>query len=498
MADFQQNFLSSLAGGLQIGQQIKQQRDTSQINRLAGLAYGADPGQRESFIGQMHQINPTMAAEQEKSMAMTDERRQKGLVNAARILVNTPEQFRAGQYARMVPGLSQYGLSSLPPEYNAETSDLIMQTAQGLVRAADGSGEVQQFTLGPGSKRFDAAGNVIAEVPFAPASGTIVTVADGMGGKMQKVWDPRTRQLSDLPSVGGQAYEDGSPVNVTSGTGPDGTTFRFDPNMPAEDLELAMADVANGGSLTSATLPPRDVTPQQFARGGRLGYTPPEQKDAPSGYSWDANGVSLVPIPGGPADRKANPTAADQAQGEMGMRKELAARLKEDRSVMSMYQNVQSAAAKPSAAGDLSMIFAFMKMLDPGSVVREQEFANAQNAAGVPDRIRNMWNRALEGERLNPNQRADFLNQARQLASSAQNRLTSATREYQGIADQYGYDPSRATGMADFRDVSASAATASSAAPQQTARPMTEADFNALPAGALYIDPDDGRTYRKR
>lgn len=32
---------------------------------------------------------------------------------------------------------------------------------------------------------------------------------------------------------------------------------------------------------------------------------------------------------------------------------------------------------------------------------------------------------------------------------------------------------------------------------QQAARPQTEADFNALPSGSLYIDPDDGQLYRK-
>ncbi|MGE8279029.1 MAG: hypothetical protein ACN6O2_01220 [Stenotrophomonas sp.] len=138
------------------------------------------------------------------------------------------------------------------------------------------SGEQDQFTLGPGSKRFDATGNVVAEVPFAPANGNIVTVPDGAGGSVQMVWDPRTRQLNPLPQVGGQAYEDGSPVSVTSGTGPDGTPFNFDPNMPAADRAAAMADMASGGSLTTATLPSRSVTPQQFAGGGRLGYTPPK------------------------------------------------------------------------------------------------------------------------------------------------------------------------------------------------------------------------------
>lgn len=34
-------------------------------------------------------------------------------------------------------------------------------------------------------------------------------------------------------------------------------------------------------------------------------------------------------------------------------------------------------------------------------------------------------------------------------------------------------------------------------APQGLAQPQSQADFDALPAGSLYIDPDDGRTYRK-
>jgi len=82
------------------------------------------------------------------------------------------------------------------------------------------------------------------------------------------------------------------------------------------------------------------------------------------------------------------------------------------------YKKVEAAANDPSAAGDLSLIFGFMKILDPASVVRETEFANAQNAAGVPDQIRNQYNKILSGERLNPNQRTDFIRQARELAKS--------------------------------------------------------------------------------
>lgn len=65
-------------------------------------------------------------------------------------------------------------------------------------------------------------------------------------------------------------------------------------------------------------------------------------------------------------------------------------------------------AAEDTAAGDISLIFAFMKMNDPGSTVREGEFATAQNATGVPGRVVAAYNRALQGTRLTPTLRADF------------------------------------------------------------------------------------------
>jgi len=181
----------------------------------------------------------------------------------------------------------------------------------------------------------------------------------------------------------------------------------------------------------------------------------PDQRDfgdAPSGYRWKGDGTQ-EPVPGGPADRKNNPMPSDMAKGEMGMRKEVQDRVQQDRSILNMYRNIEGAMRDATAAGDLSATFAYMKMLDPGSVVREQEFANAQNAAGIPDRIRNLYNQALKGTRLNPTQRKEFMAEAKKLADAAQDRITGVAREYQGIAEQYGYDPTRATGMPDFRNV---------------------------------------------
>lgn len=91
-----------------------------------------------------------------------------------------------------------------------------------------------------------------------------------------------------------------------------------------------------------------------------------------------------------------------------------------------------------SAAGDLSLIFNYMKMLDPGSVVREGEFANAQNSASVPDRIRATYNRVLEGERLAEETRNDFIQQAENLYTTALDGQTQLEQRYKGLAENYG------------------------------------------------------------
>jgi len=107
------------------------------------------------------------------------------------------------------------------------------------------------------------------------------------------------------------------------------------------------------------------------------------------------------------------------------------------------YNKIEAAAKDPSAAGDLSLIFGYMKILDPASVVRETEFANAQNAAGVPDRIRNLWNKALRGERLNDAQREDFVNSAKKLVVSQKGQLDSMNKTYMDIATAYQLDPTK-------------------------------------------------------
>jgi hypothetical protein len=107
------------------------------------------------------------------------------------------------------------------------------------------------------------------------------------------------------------------------------------------------------------------------------------------------------------------------------------------------FNKISAAAKDPSAAGDLSLIFGYMKILDPASVVREGEFATAQNAAGIPTQVSNMYNKVISGERLSDTQRADFINQARNLVKSQKGQLDNFNNVYRGIADNYKLDPEK-------------------------------------------------------
>lgn len=106
------------------------------------------------------------------------------------------------------------------------------------------------------------------------------------------------------------------------------------------------------------------------------------------------------------------------------------------------YSRVIRSADNPSPAGDLALIFNFMKVLDPGSVVREGEFATAQNAGGIDERLRSLYNQVVEGTRLTEAQRADFVDRATKLYSGAQEQYKSIADQYTDFAKRAGLDPS--------------------------------------------------------
>lgn len=91
--------------------------------------------------------------------------------------------------------------------------------------------------------------------------------------------------------------------------------------------------------------------------------------------------------------------------------------------------------------GDIALIFSYMKTLDPGSVVREGEFATAQNAGGIPESIRNYYNRVVGGGRLSPALRTEFANTALNIYESRAQSYNDVANMYRGLIIRAGGDP---------------------------------------------------------
>lgn len=106
------------------------------------------------------------------------------------------------------------------------------------------------------------------------------------------------------------------------------------------------------------------------------------------------------------------------------------------------YARMEDAAPRAtagSAAADITILYSYIKILDPTSVVREGEIALSQQAQGVPDQVLNLYNRLVQGKvTLGPEQRKNFLAEGRgafrtqlqsQLAMEADFKRIARTRQ---------------------------------------------------------------------
>lgn len=431
-----------------VQQQGEAGRERGQQNRLASLvgqAYSAPPEQRQQLIGQMAQTSPQAAFDAQKHFAGMDDNSRQKLGQYAAAFDALPDDQKPVAYPQLAQQAQQLGIPA-PSEWRTEYAPNISKLAQTLGGGAAGGLRVQSRFVGEDGQVYALMSDSTVK-PLgikADPNMQIIEGADGFYGVDKRGLQARPVQMG--PS-GPQQPQGGPQPPVV-----------FDADM-GEAPKAVQTGLRTWTSNTpdivggQAPIPPEAYNDPALrtapATGGQLrspGAAPP------AGYQWNADRSAMVPIPGGPADKPAL-TPADVAKEEMAMRKETADNNKQPTIVMDMFRKMEAAGAQPSAPNDLAMIFAYMKMLDPGSVVREQEFANAQNAAGVPDQVRNAWNKMLSGERLNENQRREFLSSARQVASLAQSQITSQIRQQQSTADQYGYDPQRATGAPDFRNI---------------------------------------------
>jgi hypothetical protein len=114
------------------------------------------------------------------------------------------------------------------------------------------------------------------------------------------------------------------------------------------------------------------------------------------------------------------------------------------RNIATMAKRITDARAQggDSPASHIGMVFNFMKMQDPASTVREGEQAQAANAGGVSDRVRNLYNTLLLGGRLSDEQVRDFMATSAALYNAASLDHRSRIKDFTDRANQLRVPPS--------------------------------------------------------
>lgn len=97
----------------------------------------------------------------------------------------------------------------------------------------------------------------------------------------------------------------------------------------------------------------------------------------------------------------------------------------------------------PSRLNDINLTFAFAKMLDPTSVVRENEAGQIVASASVMDRLGGFISRLNGGAAFSPELRAQLLREAESRYSSAREAYDVEAEAYRDLARSYGVEPGR-------------------------------------------------------
>lgn len=114
--------------------------------------------------------------------------------------------------------------------------------------------------------------------------------------------------------------------------------------------------------------------------------------------------------------------------------------------VQSAYNQIDKSLKENTPIGDVAAATKIMKLLDPGSVVRESELGMAIGATGLGPKISNLADSIIKGQKLNPEQRKQFRTLANQFYNSSINQYNSKRKEYADVASQFEINPNLAVG----------------------------------------------------
>ena len=164
---------------------------------------------------------------------------------------------------------------------------------------------------------------------------------------------------------------------------------------------------------------------------------------------------------------------AKNFEQEEKLRKEYTKRTEKFGEVGTILSNLEASANAKNGPGDIALITGFMKMLDPGSVVRETEFATARDTGGLYQKLLNNSQKLQSGQlfALDSKQRAEYVALAKQYHDAAQKKAGEDKKALGVVVKNYKLNPDNVFGPEP---------TATPPAPTGNLTPQERAELEAL------------------
>ena len=324
------------------------------------------------------------------------------------------QQARAGSFQDLMLGAKLKEM-----EREAAGNESWTRFLGGGVSPVTATGVAQPMPTGPGvpTAERDMAAPMAAPAP----SGVLATLSPEQRALLSSL--PRKEGVSEVLKMAASQSEWGKPEPVVL----NGKTVMLQYN------KMGQSRVAEGAMPYEAL--PTDIRAPEYLLGRNLSGTGQEGIGIVSKYRQDIAPKTNVNVP------------VNMAEGQKGFENEMSLGkafknepiYKDYSDMQSAFNQVVSSLSQGTPIGDVAGATKVMKLLDPGSVVRESELAIAMAASGRMDRLQNYFSNMMSGQKLTPTQRDDFKALSNELYAAAGDAYNKKRKEYEEFGGAYGF-----------------------------------------------------------
>lgn len=395
-------------------------------------AFGDDPGAVKAGIAQQEMAKAPMQEAiqgQASNVSAMQQLAEHDKLLAGQVNQANQAQMEANQVDRA--RLSAYGaLGATPQETIAKAQAPLPET----VYRAPTQGFLSPFVA---DSLLSGQSNAYAD-QFDLASQTRGSLERAIGTKAQAYADAveamNLRKQQELENAIALAKLTGA----TSFTDPNtGEVYQIEKEVSEADrLKQIVADIQNPAiSLDEIIRNNPDISPLEIANMNERVWGALKESDEEIRSKFGFNPNSLTSREG--MSTSLTPESVGYANQ---LRDEFNQQSGDFRTVRDAYNKIST--VSDTGVGDISLITAYMKMIDPSSSVRETEFANAEEASGYLRKVYNIDAKITKGNRLDPQTRKDFINEASNIYNTYQSQNEQLVSEYSRLSNQIGVDPS--------------------------------------------------------